>query len=413
MNRRDFLKSSFFSAGTLAISSVGGGVLLSACKGEEKTTPVKVEGMQYRRLGRTGIDVSVIALGCEGYTKKSPEQVKAEFDHAIERGVNFIDMYSPNPDLRDKVGAALKGRRNQFVIQGHIGSVWEKDQYLRTRDVEKCKVAFEDQLKRLQTNYIDVGMIHFVDEQEDFDTVFKGELIELVKQYKKEKKIRSIGISTHSVDIAQQAAETGLIDVIMFSLNPGYDMVIEDGKITGVDPKRKALYEYCAKEDIAIDVMKAFGGGNMVDEKNSPFGKAFTPVQCIEYALTRPAVASVMCGAHTEEELDADLAYCGATQEEKDFMAVLAGVSSLDWKGNCMYCTHCLPCPQKISIADVNKYLNLAKAQGEVPETVQDHYNLLSAHGSDCNNCGQCEPRCPFDVKIMDNMREATRVFGI
>ena len=412
MNRREFLRSSLFSAGSLALTSVGGGALLSSCNSQEKE-PVHVPGMIYRKLGRTGIEVSVVALGCEGYAKMTAEEVKTEFDYAISHGINFIDMYSPNPDLRDHVGAALKGRRNEFVIQGHIGSVWEKGQYLRTREIEKVKAGFEDQLKRLQTNYIDVGMIHFVDEQEDYDTVFNGEFIELVKQYRKEKKIRSIGLSTHSVEIAMQAAQSGLIDVLMFSLNPGYDMVFENQEITGVAPDRQALYEYCAKNDIALDVMKAFGGGNMLDDANSPFGKAFTPVQCMEYALTRPAVAAVMCGVHTREQLDADLAYLTATQDEKDFVSVLAGVSSSDWKGNCMYCTHCLPCPQRIDIANVNKYLNLAQAQEEVPETVQDHYNLLRAHGSDCNFCGQCEPRCPFGVKIMDNMRQATRVFGI
>lgn len=406
MDRRTFFKTTLFAAGGMA---VGG---LTSCEEPAKTYDEKT-GMTYRRLGRTGIDVSVVALGCEGFSKKSAEEVRAEFDHAINRGVNFLDLYSSNPDLRSNIGYALKGRRNKFVVQGHIGSTWENGQYLRTRDVEKVKVAFEDLLERLGTNYIDVGMIHYVDERADYDTVMNGPFFDYVKWLKKKRKIRSIGLSTHSVEIATLAAESGIVDVLMFSLSPGYDLTFENGQIVGISPERAQLYELCAKNGVAIDVMKAFGGGNLLNEKDSPFGKAFSPVQCIEYALSRPGVAAVMCGCKGVEEMDADLAWCRATRKQRDFINVLAGVTSADWKGSCMYCTHCAPCQEGIDVASVNKYLKLALAQDEVPETVRDHYNLLAHHASECAECGKCERRCPFDVKIISNMHKAVEVFGI
>ena len=81
--------------------------------------------MEYRTLGRTGIRVSTIALGCEGFMHKTAEEVKADFDFAIENGINFVDIYSSNPDLRSHIGFALEGRRENFVIQGspmyHMG----------------------------------------------------------------------------------------------------------------------------------------------------------------------------------------------------------------------------------------------------------------------------------------------------
>ena len=406
MDRRDFLKTSVFSAGGLMLMGVGGSAMASCEKQEEN-------GMVYRTLGRTGIRVSAIALGCEGFGRKTKEQVREEFTWAIKRGVNFLDLYSSNPELRENIGYALKGRRNKFVIQGHIGSAWKDGQYYRTRDVEAAKDSFEKQLKALNTNYIDVGMIHYVDEQEDFDEIFGGPFIEYVKQLRKKRSIRSVGLSTHNPSIAMQAAQSGLVDVLMFSLNPSYDFVFEDGKIKGIAPEREALYEYCEKEGIAIDVMKVFGGGNLLKDESSPIGKAFTPVQCLEYVLTRPAVAAAMCGVYSLEQLESDLTWCTATPEEKDFVTLLADVTSSDWKGHCTYCTHCAPCTVGINIADVNKYLNLAKSQGEVPETVQDHYNLLAHHGSECIECGKCEGRCPFEVPIIANMREAAKVFGI
>ena len=105
--------------------------------------------MEYRILGRTGLKVGAIALGCEGFADKTAEEVRADFDFAIRNGINFLDLYASNPELRSNIGAALAGRREKFVIQGHLCSVWEEGQYLRTRDPEKSLAAFEDLLARL------------------------------------------------------------------------------------------------------------------------------------------------------------------------------------------------------------------------------------------------------------------------
>lgn len=126
--------------------------------------------MEYRTLGRTGIRVSTIALGCEGFMHKTAEEVKADFDFAIENGINFVDIYSSNPDLRSHIGFALEGRRENFVIQGHLCTTWENDQYLRTRNPQKTIASFEALLKQLRTDYLDIGMIHYVDAEKDFHT---------------------------------------------------------------------------------------------------------------------------------------------------------------------------------------------------------------------------------------------------
>lgn len=78
-----------------------------------------------------------------------------------------------------------------------------------------------------------------------------------------------------------------------------------------------------------------------------------------------------------------------------------------------MYCSHCEPCPQHIDIADVTKFLNLTIAEGRVPETVREHYAVLAHHAGECISCGACETRCPFNVKIRENMKRAKEVFGM
>ena len=78
-----------------------------------------------------------------------------------------------------------------------------------------------------------------------------------------------------------------------------------------------------------------------------------------------------------------------------------------------MYCGHCAPCPKGISVADVTKFLNLAKACKEgVPETVREHYLALEHHASECIGCGACTRRCPFGVDVIANMKETVDVFG-
>lgn len=381
--------------------------------------------MEYRTLGNTGMSVSVIALGCEGFIGKSEEQVGQEMDFAISKGINFIDMYSSNPDLRSNIGKALTGRRDQFVIQGHLCATWENGQYLRTRDVEKTIVSFEDQLARLRTGYLDIGMIHYVDGEEDFREVFNGPIIQLALQLKKEGKIRHIGLSSHNPTVAIQAVESGLIDVLMFSINPCYDLQpptenVDDlwadenyaRILQNIDPQRERLYELCERKGVGIDVMKAYGGGDLLSELNSPFGKAMTPVQCIEYALTRPGVAAVMVGCRNCDEIQAALDWCDAGKEEKDYAAVMAGMEKFSWQGHCMYCGHCAPCSVGIDIASVNKYYNLTTAQGEIPETVREHYKVLPHHASECIQCGQCEQNCPFGVSIIEQMEKAAERFG-
>ena len=77
-----------------------------------------------------------------------------------------------------------------------------------------------------------------------------------------------------------------------------------------------------------------------------------------------------------------------------------------------MYCGHCAPCPRGIDIAMVTKLLNLVRAQGEMPETVREHYAVLEHKAGECIQCGACEKRCPFQVEIRENMKEAARTFG-
>ncbi|MBS6904491.1 aldo/keto reductase [Phascolarctobacterium sp.] len=382
--------------------------------------------MEYRELGRTGIKVSVIALGCEGFVANEGALTEQLLNAAEQGGINCIDLYAPQPEMRSRLGKWLRGRRGKFVLQAHLCTVWQEGQYKRTREIGEVKASFEDLLTRLATDYIDIGMIHYVDSLEDWEAVAGGPVMAYAREMQAQGKIRYIGLSSHNPAAAMQAVQSGLIDVLMFSVNPCYDLqpanedcyALWDGKnydrqLVNMDPEREALYETCSRLGVAITVMKAFGGGDLLDEELSPAGKALTVNQCLHYALTRPGVAAVMSGAHTVHELEKCLEYTTAADVEKDYAAAFAALPKISWEGHCMYCGHCAPCPQGIDVAAVTKFLNLTKAQNSVPETVREHYAALRHYAGECVKCGACEKRCPFKVTVIQNMQEAVKVFGM
>ncbi|MBR0079351.1 MAG: aldo/keto reductase [Synergistaceae bacterium] len=388
--------------------------------------------MNYRELGNTGLKVSEIALGCEGMVEENYSMCKKLFDLAEKSGINYFDLYSPDPDLRAAIGNALHGRREKFIIQSHLSSVWKNGQYERSRILSEVKDAFEESLKLLQVNCIDVGMIHYCDALDDWETILKNGILDYARELKSQGKIKHIGLSSHNPEVALKAVESNSIEVLMFSVNPCYDLQpasenVEDlwadenyeNHLTNMNPERQKLYETCQRNGVGITVMKCFGGGDLLNAELSPAGAALTVNQCISYALSRPGVSCILAGAHSVEQLQESLNFETASNSEKDYALALSSFTKISWKGHCMYCSHCEPCPKKIDIASVTKFLNLAfsqkagKSDKNIPETVREHYKLLTHHAGECIQCGACEKRCPFDVKIRENMKQAEKIFGM
>jgi predicted aldo/keto reductase-like oxidoreductase len=179
-----------------------------------------------------------------------------------------------------------------------------------------------------------------------------------------------------------------------------------------LDRDRAALYQLCERQGIAITVMKTLGAGKLLSPEHTPFAQPLTVAQCIHYALTRPAVVSALLGCSSRENVLEAAAYLEKSEEERDYSAVLRDFQG-DFKGHCVYCNHCLPCPSGINIADVHKYLDIAVLdEANVPPSIRSHYRSLDRRASDCSACGSCEERCPFSVPIMANMKKAVALLG-
>lgn len=380
--------------------------------------------MQYRKIGKTEIEASIIGLGTEHLDNKPYETVEKTVHAALDHEINIMDLFMPGEEVRRNIGKALKGKRDKMLIQGHIGSVDINEQYDMSRDLNVCKKYFENLLKFLNTDYIDFGMLFFMDSEEAFEQVFNGEIANYALKLKEQGTIRAIGASSHNPVIAKRVVETGLVDLLMFSVNPAFDMtpakkdVLETfgdnfsaQKYAGIDAARAELYRVCQQRGVGITVMKTLGAGKLLSAEHSPFGAPMTVAQCIHYALTRPAAISALVGCQSPQQVAQAVSYLHLSNEEKDYTSIIGSYKS-DFEGSCVYCSHCQPCPAEIDIAAVNKYLDIALLDKQnIPPSIRQHYQALKAHGSDCIACGSCEKKCPFGVPIIKNMGIAANLF--
>lgn len=384
--------------------------------------------MEYRRIGKTDMRASVIGLGTEHLDEKPYDVVEEVVNTALDNGVNILDVFMPGAEVRKNIGKALGSRRGDILIQGHLCSVDLNQQYDISRDLDTVKRYFDDLLTHLRTDYIDFGMLFFLDSPEDFDAVRDNGIVRYAEELKDNGVVRALGASSHNPAVAKNVVESGLIDLLMFSVNPAFDMMPEtrdietmltgemSTRVTTADPDRAALYRLCQSRQVAITTMKTYGAGKLLSAEHTPFVKPLTPEQCIHYALTRPGVVSVLPGCASRSEVLEAVGYLQAGDAEKDYAPVVAQFrdgSLGDFRGSCVYCNHCLPCPADINIAETNRYLDIALLTPDaIPPSVQHHYRALKKHGSDCFVCGNCEDRCPFAVPVIDNMKKAAALFG-
>ena len=358
--------------------------------------------MEYRQLphGNEHEKFSVLGLGLGGIGKTPADEIEAIARKAIDNGVNFFDLCTAGATYAP-IGRAIKGRRDKVFLQCHFGAVYDENgEYGWCRDFDTIKKTFLWELGALGTDYVDFGFLHCVDEDADFDKLVEIGVLDYLKELKARGVVRHIGFSSHTPAVANRILDTGLIDMMMFSINPAYDFEKGDEYGIGSVKERFDLFQRCAREGVGISVMKPFFAGQLLSAEHSPFGQALTHSQCLQYAIDRPGVLCAVPGVQTMEHLDQLLAFLTTSPEEKDY-SVIGSFTADTISGTCVYCNHCQPCPADIDIGLVNKYYDLAMAGDDI---AANHYTKLTVKADACLHCGHCESRCPFGVKQESRM---------
>lgn len=363
--------------------------------------------MEYRIHPKTGEKISVIGLGSSALSGASEAEAVEALVFAHDHGINYMDLATAGAATFGYVGKALAHVRSDMHYQVHFGANYENGEYGWTTDLDTVKRQIDWQLSTLQTDYIDFGFIHCLDEPGDWEAYQKNGILDHLLAMKDQGVVRHIGLSSHTPALANAVLDTGLLDQLMFSINPSYDY--RQGQYAiGETSERMALYQRCEAAGVGISVMKPFSAGQLLDVATSPFGQALTKYQCIQYALDKPGVLTVLPGVRDLADVKELLGFCDAPPETRDY-SILGTFTPQDVRGTCVYCNHCAPCPAGLNVGLINKYYDLAKVGDQL---ARDHYDTLSRHASDCVHCGHCDGRCPFHVAQSARMTAIADYFG-
>jgi predicted aldo/keto reductase-like oxidoreductase len=351
--------------------------------------------MEYRKLGRTGLNVSAIGLGTEhlGASKKNIDGI---FRTAVEAGVNYIDIIGSN----DPFWNAVRTHRDKLILAAH----WIPSNHSLFRDTDACQRHFEDVLAHTGNNYAEVGMLTLVNNVEGWEEAERA--LERLQRFKEQGRIGYIGMSTHELLGSIIDVNSGLIDVLMVPINL---MGLVMNLVTGKSEESRELCQACVKQDVGLVAMKPYRGGGLFFSQGKPTG--ITPTQCLAYVLSHP-VSTTVPGVSTVEHLQEALHYLEATNEEKDYRSVIENIPTV-WRGECLHCGHCHPCPVGIDIASVILNVDLMGSPDYTFDELVYIYGGLQVKASECTECGVCMERCPFEVDVIARMREAVKIFEV
>ena len=369
--------------------------------------------MEYTKLGRTGLDTSIISIGTEHMRGQPRETVVSTLRAAVEHGVNYFDVIFAMPEYLDHMREGFQGLRDRVLLAAHLGSTDKGGQYYKTRTAKRCEISFLDVLRSLETEYVDVLWLTNFNVLNDWDRASRSGFLDLACRLRDEGKARFLGISGHYHGIMERAIESGLVDLIMLPVN----------MFNHAMPGRRDLLDLCARENIGVVAMKPLGGGKLLSKRGSlrvpkyqTSGETFqvkipdevTPAQCLSYVLAQRGVTIALPGVKNEDELAAALHTLEASEAERDFSGLLADFGRYV-EGECTYCNHCLPCPVVIDIGQVNRLLDLAEFG--LTASLRATYAALPVKALACTECGACTKRCPFGVNVVPRIHQAVEVF--
>jgi predicted aldo/keto reductase-like oxidoreductase len=329
--------------------------------------------MDRMRLGKTEMKVSKLGFGGIPITRASESQALQIIRQALKLGVNFIDtayVYGSE----ERIGKAIAGQRSEVMLATKTNA----------KDKETASQQLEESLRRLGTDYIDLWQFHNPNKPEDFDRILgSGGAIEVAQEGLETGKIRHIGFTTHSLDMALKMISNTNFETIMFPFN----------FIT-----KEAAYELlglAAEHDVGFIVMKPFAGGQITDAN-----LAIKYLLQFENVLLLPGIEKMEELLEIYEILNGrwELSH----QEKED----IERISEEEGTRFCRRCGYCMPCPEGVSIQTLmilpTFWRRFSPERFFKMNTVKTAVESAGA----CVDCGECEDKCPYKLPIRDVINE-------
>jgi len=335
--------------------------------------------MKYRRLGKTEMQVSVVGFG--GIPLQRIEAAAAEkvVYRAMELGINFFDTARGYTDSEEKLGAALKNKREQALIATKS----------MARDKKGMAADIEKSLRTMGTDYIDLYQLHNVKDKSALEQVLAADgALAALKEAKEKGKVRHIGVTGHIKDVLLQILRTGELETVQFPFNP----VESDGA--------RELFEPAGKLDVGVIAMKPMAGGAFTNAKLA-----------LRFILEHPvtvAIPGMDSSGQVEENAAVGSELRGLSESERDELSGLAAKLGARF---CRRCEYCLPCQQGIDIPSVF-LIDGYYVRYDLQDWAKERYQDMDVKADDCLECGECEERCPYNLPIREMLKDAAGRLG-
>jgi aryl-alcohol dehydrogenase-like predicted oxidoreductase len=313
-------------------------------------------------LGRTGLVINKDAFGALPLQRASKEEAARILGKALDAGINFIDTARAYTDSEEKIAAALAHRRSEFFIA--------------TKTMAKDAAAFwkdlDMSLRTLKTDRIDLYQLHnppVMPRPEDGSGLY-----EALQMAQHQGKIRFIGITSHRLGLAREAAESGLYDTLQFPFS----------YLSG--ERDIELLRRCAENEVGFIAMKALSGGLITD------------IFAARAFMAGFDNAAPIWGIQRMEELDLLLEAMRRPAELSDLQRARIEADRAELAGDfCRGCGYCTPCPADIQIFFCAR-MSLMTGRMPLERVLSDEFRSMMEKTRDCTECGACATKCPYGL---------------
>ncbi len=361
--------------------------------------------MQKRKFGNTGLETTILGFGGYHLLEIPVSEAKRLLNKYLDAGGNYIETAPAygNGESERKIGSTIKDRRDEYILvtKTHL------------RDATGCRASVEESLVNLQTDRVDVLLMHGIKDTAELNMILApdGAYNEALK-LKKEGKAGHIGISMHGQpDILIEAINRVPFEVVMATINY-YD----------IHNFPKLLSEFVPlanQKNIGIILMKPVGDGLLYKNAEEAF----------KYAFSLP-VSVVVAGMNNMDMLQMDLDIADNYEKLSDEKMIDISMNAPELGTYvCRRCGKCMDiCPKDIDFEELFRLEGLYDRQmrtGIITDTAdfalkdrlrfwfglkeraQQEYLSFAPNGDVCNDCGECDDICPYDINIREKVRLA------
>jgi uncharacterized protein len=374
--------------------------------------------MQFRSFGKLDFKISTLGFGCMRLplqnTDGEPDMTKIDeaqsinmIRHAIDGGVNYIDTAYPYHGGQSEilVGKALKDGYREKVKLTTKMPIW------MIKSIEDCDKYLDEQLQKLQVDYIDFYLLHAMNKQR-WNTVKELGIIDFIDKAIKEGKIKHLGFSFHEeIDFFKEMIDS-------------YDWALCQVQFNYMEDRRwEEEIKYAASKNIAVVVMEPLLGGklaaNQPDDIKAEFNKIEADRTAAEWALrwvlNHPEVTLLLSGMSDMAQVEENLRIMdkavvnNLTPQELKAIDKVRDIYQAKTKVKCTGCNYCVPCPQNVPIPNVFSLYNESsvynlreQSKGFYKRVMKLENNVIT-----CTECGACETKCPQKLPIIQHLKEA------